>query len=175
MWPEVFDTVWFKGLLYKLTVLNFPSHILISRLLNVPNVPPVNHIHVSWHAGWGGPEWTRLPCTVQSRPTTYLLTPSRHVELVQCADDTALVVTSRSPLLVGYLEAYLGRLQHWLRDWRIAINVSKSTALLFVEAARSTQKARPDQILGEPTQWVETARYLWVTLDTQLTQSAHVN
>jgi hypothetical protein len=38
-------------------------------------------------------------------------TPSRHVELAQYADDTAVVATSRSPsLLVGYLEAYLGRL-----------------------------------------------------------------
>jgi hypothetical protein len=31
------------------------------------------------------------------------------------------------------------------------------------------------QFLGEPIQWVETARYLGVTLDTQLTWSAHVN
>jgi hypothetical protein len=38
-------------------------------------------------------------------------TSSRHVELVQYADDTALIATSRSPsLLVGYLEAYPGRL-----------------------------------------------------------------
>jgi hypothetical protein len=64
-------------------------------------------------------------------------TPSRHVELAQYADDTALIATSRSPsLLVGYLGAYLGRLERWLRDWRIAVNVSKSTALLFVKAAR---------------------------------------
>jgi hypothetical protein len=57
-------------------------------------------------------------------------TPSRHFELAQYADDTALVATSRSPsLLVGYLEDYLGRLDCWLRDWRIAINVSKSSLL----------------------------------------------
>jgi hypothetical protein len=31
------------------------------------------------------------------------------------------------------------------------------------------------QFLGEPIQWVETARYLGVTLDTQLTWSAQVN
>jgi hypothetical protein len=70
-------------------------------------------------------------------------TPSHHVELAQCADDTALVATSRSPsLLVGYLEAYLCRLERWLRDWRIAINVSKSTAVFFVKAARHIQKSR---------------------------------
>jgi hypothetical protein len=54
-----------------------------------------------------------------------IITPSRHVELAQYADDTALVATSRSPsLLVGYLEAYLGRPERWLRDWRIDIKVS---------------------------------------------------
>jgi hypothetical protein len=57
--------------------------------------------------------------------------PYRHVELAQYADDTVLVATSRSPsLIVGYLEAYLGRLERWLGDWRTAINVSKSTAVL---------------------------------------------
>jgi hypothetical protein len=88
----------------------------------------------------------------------------------------ALVATSRSPsILVGYLEDYLGRLERWLRDLRIAINVSKTTAVLFVKAARRIQKPRAVQFLGEPIQWVETARYLVVTLDTQLTWSAHVN
>jgi hypothetical protein len=57
----------------------------------------------------------------------------------------------------------------------IAISVSKSTAVLFVKAARRIQKPRAVQFLGEPIQWVETARYLGVTLDTQLTWYAHVN
>jgi hypothetical protein len=67
-------------------------------------------------------------------------TPSCHVELAQLADDRALVATSRSPsLLDGYLEAYLGRLERWLLDWRIAIDVSKSTVVLFVKATRRIQ------------------------------------
>jgi hypothetical protein len=91
-------------------------------------------------------------------------TPSRHFELAQYTDDTVLVATSRSPyLLVGYLEAYLGRLERWLRDWRIAINVSNSTAMLFVKAARRIPYLRTLQFLGEPIQWVETARYVGVT------------
>jgi hypothetical protein len=58
-------------------------------------------------------------------------TPPRHVELAQYADDTALVAMFRSPsLLVGYLEAYFGRLERWLREWRIAINVSKNCCAL---------------------------------------------
>jgi hypothetical protein len=80
-----------------------------------------------------------------------------------------------SQLLVGYLEAHLGRLEGWLRDWRIAINVSKSTAMLFVKTTRRIHKPRAMNFFGETKEWVETARYLGVTLDTQLTWSAHVN
>jgi hypothetical protein len=103
-------------------------------------------------------------------------TPSRHVELAQYADDTALIATSRDPsLLDGYPEAYLGRQELWLRDCRIAIKVSKSMAVLFVKATPRFRQPRPMQFLGEPIEWVETASYLGVTLDTRLTWSAHVN
>jgi hypothetical protein len=47
--------------------------------------------------------------------------------------------------------------------------------VLFVKAARRIQKPRAVQFLGEPIQWIETERYLGVTLNTQLTWSAHVN
>jgi hypothetical protein len=92
-------------------------------------------------------------------------TPSRHV------DDTAFVATSLSPsLLVGYLELYHGTLELCLRDWRIAINVSKDTAMLFVTAARWIRKPKAMQFLGEPID-----RYVGVTLDTRLMWSSHVN
>jgi hypothetical protein len=53
--------------------------------------------------------------------------------------------------------------------------VSKSTAVLFAKTTRCIQRLRPVQHFGEPIQWVDTARYLGVTLDTRLTWSAHVN
>jgi hypothetical protein len=103
-------------------------------------------------------------------------TPSRHVHLLQHADDVALVATSLSPsLLIGYLEAYAGKLELWLQNWRIGINVSKSTAIFFVKIARRIQKCRPVQFLGEPIQWVERATCFGVNLHTQLAWSAHVN
>jgi retron-type reverse transcriptase len=75
--------------------------------------------------------------------------PSRHVELALYADDTAVMATSRKPeLLVSYLESYLSDLERWLKEWRIGINVSKSTAMLFTR--RRIQKPRPVQLFGEP-------------------------
>jgi hypothetical protein len=77
--------------------------------------------------------------------------------------------------LTRFYCTYLNRLELWLRDWRLAINISKSTAMLFTKTTRHVQRPRPSQLFGEPIQWIETARYLGVNLDTRLTLSAHVN
>jgi hypothetical protein len=63
--------------------------------------------------------------------------PSNHVELALYADDTAIIATSRKPtLFVSYLESHLNDLQLWLSEWRIALNVTKSTAIIFTRAGR---------------------------------------
>jgi hypothetical protein len=101
--------------------------------------------------------------------------PSRHFELDLYADDTAIIATSRIPtLLVSYLESYLSDIQRWLSEWRIAINVSKSTAIIFARAGRRFIQPRPVTLFGESIQWVDTTRYLGVTLDTRLTWSGHI-
>jgi hypothetical protein len=97
---------------------------------------------------------------------TDISTSSSHIELARYADDITLVATSQSPsLLVGYLDAYLGRLKRCLRDWMLAIYVSMRTAVPFVKAARNIQKPRPAQFLGVSIHWFDTAWYLVVTLD----------
>jgi hypothetical protein len=74
------------------------------------------------------------------------------------AVDTALIATSCSPqFIVSYLETYLDTLELWLWDCRIAINVSKSTAVLFAKTTRRVQRPRPPHLFGEPIKWVETA------------------
>ena len=84
--------------------------------------------------------------------------PSRHVGLALYADDTAIIATSRQPaLLVKYLETYLSDLERWLSEWRIAINVSKSSAMLFAKTGRRIQNPRAVQLSGEPIQWVDVA------------------
>jgi hypothetical protein len=103
--------------------------------------------------------------------------PSHQVELAFYADDTAIIATSCKPtLLVSYLESYLSDLQRWLSEWRIAINVSKSTrAIIFASAGRRFIQPRPVTLFMEPIEWVDTTRYLGVTLDTRLTWSPHMD
>ena len=98
--------------------------------------------------------------------------PSHHVDLAFYADDTAIIATSRKPiLLVSYLESCLNELQRRLSEWRIAINVSKNTAIIFARAGRRFIQPRPVTLFGEPIQWVDTTRYLGVTLDKRLNWS----
>ena len=102
--------------------------------------------------------------------------PTHHVELALYADDTAVIATSRkSTLLVSYLESYLNYLQLWLSEWSIAINVSKSSVMIFAGAGRLFIQPQPVTLFGEPIQWVDTTRYLGVTLDKQLTWSPHID
>ena len=102
--------------------------------------------------------------------------PSHYVELALYADDTAIIASSRKPtLLVSYLESYLNDLQRWLSEWRIALNVSKSTAIIFEHARRRFIQPRSVTLFGEPNEWVDTTRYLVVTLDTRLTWSPHID
>jgi hypothetical protein len=83
------------------------------------------------------------------------------VELALYSDDTAIIATSRKPtLLVSFLESYFIDLQRWLSEWRIAINVSKSTAIIFARAGRHFIQPRPVTLLGNPIEWVETTLYL---------------
>jgi hypothetical protein len=124
-----FDTVWVKGLLYKLTFLSFPSYL-------VKTISSYLECHTSRRSfktatstsgviQAGVAQGGIVSLVLFSLYVNYIPTPSRHVELAQFPDDTALIATSRDPfLLLGWLEAYLGRLELWLRSWRIAFNVS---------------------------------------------------
>jgi hypothetical protein len=141
---KAFDTVWVKGLLYKLTVLNFPSYLvktissyLDCRTFQTSFQTPTSASRVM-RAGVAQGEI--VSAVLFGLYVNDIPTPPRHVELSQYADDTALISTSRDPsLLVGYLDVYLGRLELWIRSWRIAINVSKSTAVLLAKTTRSAR------------------------------------
>jgi len=83
---------------------------------------------------------------------------------------------SRKPsLLISYLESYLNDFQRWLSEWRIAINVSKSTAIIFTLAGRRFIQPWPVTLFREPIQWVNTTCFLGVPLDTQLTWLPHID
>jgi len=145
---KAFDTVWIDDLLYKLTLLNFPSYIvhtistyLRGRTFEAPFQKATSSRRgMRTGVGLGG----LISVVLSSRYVNDMPSSSHHVELAFYADDTAIIVTSRKPTLpVSYLESYLKDLQRWSSECRIAINVSKSTVINFVCAGRRFN--HPDQ------------------------------
>ena len=138
---KAFDNVWIDCLLYKLTLLNFPSfivHTISSHIRGRTFEASFQTATSSRHGMRAGVVQGGLISPVLlSRHVNDMPSSSRHVELALYADDTAIIATSRKPTpLVSYLESYLNDLQRWLSEGRIAINVSKSIAIIFTRARR---------------------------------------
>jgi retron-type reverse transcriptase len=137
---KAFDTVWVDCLLFKLTALNFPSYlvkIISSYLYNRTfEAAFLTATSTRRHMRAGVAQGGLVSPVLLSMYVNDMPVPSRHVELALYADDTAIIATSRkSALLMRYLATYLSDLERWLREWRIAINVSKSNTMLFAKAA----------------------------------------
>jgi hypothetical protein len=176
---KAFDAVWVDGLLFKLTVLNFPSYLvkIISSCLHNRMFEAVFLTAASTRRCMraGVAQGGVVSPVLFNLYVNDMQVPSRHVELALYADDTVIIATSRkSALLIRYLENYLSDLKRWLREWRITIDVSKSNAMLFAMAAWRVLRPRPLQFLGQPIELVNTLRYLGVTLDPRLTWRPHI-
>jgi hypothetical protein len=110
---KAFDTVWVKGLLYKLTVLNFPSNlvkIISSHVYLRPFQTPFQSSMATHRVVWAGMTHGPLLSPVLfSQYVNVVPTLSCHVGLPQYADVTTVGATSLGPsLLIGYLQVYLG-------------------------------------------------------------------
>jgi hypothetical protein len=117
---KAFDTVWIDGLLYKLTLLNFPSfivHTISSYLRGRTFEASFQTATLSCRVMRAGVAQGGLVSAVLFSLYVDMPSPSHHVELALYADDTAIIATSRKPtLLVSYLESYLNELQPWLSE-----------------------------------------------------------
>jgi len=138
---KAFYTVWIDGLLYKLTHLNFPSYLVHTISSYLKDRTFEASLRTATLSRRGMRAWVAQGGLIS--PVLFSLYDndmpphSHHVELALYVEDTAIIVTSRNPtLLVSYLESYLNDLQRWLVDWRIAINVTKSTPIIFASAGR---------------------------------------
>jgi len=177
---KAFDTVWIDGLHDKLTLLNDPSYIVhtISSYLRNRTFEASFQTATSFRRGMraGVAQGGLIFPVFFSLYVNDMPPPSHYVELALSSHDTTIIATSRKPtLLVSYPESYLNDLQRWLSEWRIGINVSKRTAILFARAGRRFIQPPPVTLCGEPIEWVDTTRYLGVTLDTRLNWSPHLD
>jgi hypothetical protein len=113
---KTFNTVWMDGLLYKLTILNFPSHTVhtISSYLQGRTFKASFQMARSSCRGTraGVAQGGLISPVLFSLYVNDMASPSYHVELALYADDTAIIAMSCKPtLLISYLESYLNDVQ----------------------------------------------------------------
>jgi hypothetical protein len=109
---NAFDTVLIDGILYKLTLLNFPSyivHTVSSYFRGRTFEASLQTATLSRRGMRPGVAQDRLISPVLfSLYVNEMSSPSQHFELALYADDTAIIATSHKPiLLVSYLESNL--------------------------------------------------------------------
>ena len=107
---KTFDNVWIDGLLYKLTLLNFPSYIVhtIFSYLRGRTFEVSFQMASSSRQGMraGVAQGGLISPVLFSLYVNDMPSPSHHVELALYADDMAIIATSRKPTLpVSYLES----------------------------------------------------------------------
>jgi predicted GIY-YIG superfamily endonuclease len=88
------------------------------------------------------------------------------------ADDTAiLAVGSDNEESTGKLQTAINRIQKWTKKWHIKLNESKSVHINFTN--RLFERI-PVTINKQKVPFVNTAKYLGMTLDAKLRWKAHV-
>jgi hypothetical protein len=125
------------GFLYKVTIIKFPNHLVKTvflspfREIKKKTSDEPYRLIASYGMAWLRMDYFGVSFSLYVTDMPKLF---RQVDLALYAVDTAFIVTFHQPtLLVNYLQTYLSKFDRCLRDWRIAIRVSKSTAVFFVK------------------------------------------
>ena len=172
---KAFDRVWHPGLLHKILQAGVPHHLarILSGFLHgrsfrvrVDDAISSNHPSLA-----GVPQGSILSPTLY---TTYTddIPVGQDTMLALYADDIALLTKSLNPKHAAKkLQRSLDLLPDWLAEWRLALNVAKTQALVFGGHRRNPP---PLTLFGTEVPWKNNATYLGVVIDRRLTMTAQV-
>lgn len=174
---KAFDRVWHRGLLYKLIQLQIPDYIInIVRSFLSDRTFQVrigSDLSTRRNIKAGVPQGSALSPTLYNLYTHDI--PSGQDRLLATyADDTALIVRSKSPLLAEKkLQDMVDELAEYFNKWRIKINEGKSITIMFNRDPRFVA-AHNITINGINLQRAPEVKYLGVILDQGLKFRRHV-
>ncbi|RVE41424.1 hypothetical protein evm_013925 [Chilo suppressalis] len=177
---KAFDRVWHPGLIYKLTKTNIhPALIkLIASYLQhrtfFVTVEATESITCPIEAGV--PQGSVISPFLYSLYTNDMTTINDNlkqwenkIELALFADDSAFYTSAAWPRAAAIrMQKQLDRLPEWLAKWRVAVNVTKTTAIC------TTLKRPPPKLTlkGKPIDWASSITYLGIKIDKGLRLNA---
>lgn len=159
---KAFDKVWYEGLLYKLKLFNTPKYlfnIIKSFLSNKQFSVKINDSNSNLQPiSAGVPQDSKLgPILFNIFISDISESPRTNMALF--ADDTAIYSESRNLEATTYnLQNHLNILSRWCKSWKIQINASKSSAVIFSLRRYSTPP--PLKFDSESIPWQPFVKYL---------------
>lgn len=179
---KAFDSVWHKGLLFKMWRYKYPLYLIkrTSSFLSDRS----SFVDINGNAS----ELYPIPAGV---PQGSLLSPHlfnifingipkpKNSELAIYADDTALFTNFDSQdidQLITNLENGLKKIKKYFTDWKIKINESKTEAIIFTHSFIMQKKIKNKQLSYNNInlEWEDNVKYLGIHLDKKLTMSYNI-
>lgn len=179
---KAFDSVWHKGLLFKMKQLNIPDyliHITKSFLSDRHLFVAINNFHSrSFVAYQGVPQGSPLSpllYNVFCSDISELISPlNPSTYMLQYADDTALIAHGQSiSLAANKLQEFTAEMSTWFSHWRLQINPAKCQFLLFNHTLSANS---PNiSVANQQVHPTSSAKYLGVHIDNKLNFKHHTN
>lgn len=176
---KAFDSIWHRGLIYKLNSFGSPTYLtkLISSFVSNRKF----FVTVS-----GSPSSTRdiaagVPQGSVLSPTLYSLFISdykkpKNCEIAYYADDTSLLVKGKlTKAIIKRLQSSINSCQKYLKKWRIQLNYGKTQAIIF-PFNKSPKRIPTTKLKFGNTEidFLDEAKYLGVILDKKLNYAKHI-
>ncbi|GFW04404.1 RNA-directed DNA polymerase from mobile element jockey [Trichonephila clavipes] len=173
---RAFDKMWHDWLIYKMIKLNFPEY-LVKKLYTIFSKTGRSESKLILTYRTRAFQRQDVLRGLVSRPTytifTLMIFPIIPVSVCLFADDAAVLAQGAN---LNYtqctLQRYLHTLESWLTDWRIAINVDKTQAIVFRKHRRNLIP-KTLSLFDEDIKWINVVRYLGLFLDSSLTYRQH--
>lgn len=175
---KAFDRIWHYGLIYKMIQLEYPKylvHITASFLSQRRFQVSVNgKKSASRDIPYGVPQGCVLSPSLYNIYTHDAPSPPNCTRFFY-ADDTALISgMSRWQQTNLALTTAAHMFYEYYDKWKINLNAAKTQALLITRRRIRELPHGPFVLNNEETEWVDTAKYLGLTIDKTLTMRPHI-
>ena len=179
---KAYDSVWHKGLLYKLKLhFNISGNLLRtiqSFLQNRSYCVRVGSTYSEWRTfNHGVPQGSVISpllfiMYINDLGQRLLTVPG--VKLAMFADDIAIWTDPTCPHSRSHLQRALAVVRNWSKDWRLQFNGDKCHYICFTRC-RNIPPIPNLRVGGKTLQPISVVRYLGVWFDAKLTFARHVD
>lgn len=175
---SAFDSVWIKGIIFKLLNLGFPIYllkILKSFLSNRKFFVQILNVNSNTKEVKSG-----VPQGAILSPLLFNLfindVPKENCQIALFADDMAVFTSDQlgAPIL-RKIESDLILISQFLNKWKLELNTNKCEAIFFTRNRAPRKLPNRSLILnGANLEWKTSVKYLGIVLDKRITLKTHI-